>query len=174
MMIDLTIASFVLSSLSLLGVYTFYIERPIIKIKSINPGMNGVGSPDGKWQHYNSGIEVEVRNKGKRDAQNCYGLVTFKKLDPLTLYSVEEGSDLHNTKKFNFLAGETKTLSSSWGFSKTNSAEPIKYYKYDFINKAPPIEVVIFYGEKTVRKKLKEEDLDRLIRQSEEQDYIYS
>ncbi len=167
MMIDLTTVSFLLSSLSLLAVYTFYIERPIIKIKSINPGMNGVGGLDGRWQHYNSGIEVEVCNKGKRDAQNCEGLITFKKLDSLALYSAE------NTRKFNLLAGETKTLSASWSFSKTSSAEPIRYYKCDFIDKAPPIEVVIFYGEKTVRKRLKEEDLDRLIRQNEEQDYRF-
>lgn len=157
--------------IGLVGVYFFYIDKPIIKIKSIYPGINGVGNHDEGWTHYIPSIVVEVHNKGKKDAQNCYAVVTFKKLNSLTLYSVEEMNGSHKTRKFNLLAGETKTLSVSWGFSKTNPTEPIRYYKCDFMDKVPPIEVVIFYGEKTVRKRLEEKDVDKLIRNSEEQDY---
>ncbi len=168
-MIDLTTASSLVSLLGVLGVYTFYIERPIINIKAINPGMGGERGPGEEWKYSTSGIEVEVHNKGKRDAQNCAGLITFKKLDPLTLYPVEEGYELRSTKKFNLLAGETKTLSASWGISKTNNGEPVKFDKGDFVDKAPPIEVVIYYGDKTVKKRFEEEDIDKLIRQGEEQ-----
>jgi hypothetical protein len=83
-MIDLNIASFLLSLLALLiSFYTLYIERIIIEIKSIIPAMSGVKEMGKEWKHSISSIAVEVHNKGKRDAQNCEGLVTFKKMDSL-------------------------------------------------------------------------------------------
>jgi hypothetical protein len=168
-MLDLTTASSLISLLGVLGIYTFYIERPILDIKSINPCMGGERGQGEEWKYATSGIEVEVHNKGKRDAQNCKGLITFKKMNPITLYLSEEGYALRDTKKFNILAGETKTLSATWGFSKTNSNETIKFDKGDFVDKAPPIEVVIYFGDKTVRKRFEEEDIDKIIRQGEEQ-----
>ncbi len=169
MMIDLATASFLLSLLSLLGLYTFYFDRVIIDIKSITPGIGGVKEMGKEWKHSISSIEIEVRNKGKRDALNCEGLVTFRKLDSLTLYPTEKGNVLLRTKKFNIFAGERKTLVAAWGFSGTAVDGSTKFDKGDFLEKAPPIEVVINYGEKTVRKSLSEKDIEKIIRKYEEE-----
>lgn len=136
---------------------------------SINPGIGGERGPGEEWKNTISGIEVEVCNKGKRDALNCEGLVTFKKLDSLTLYPVEDGYVLRNTRKFDLLAGETKTLAAAWGFSGTAIDGSTGFNKGDFLDKAPPIEVILYYGEKTIRKSLKEKDIDKLIRKYEEE-----
>lgn len=170
-MIDLTTVSSLVSLLGVLGVYTFYIERPIIKIKSINPGIGGERAPGEEWKYTISGIEVEVYNKGHREALNCEGFVTFKKLDSLTLYPTEKGNVLHNTIKFDLLAGETKTLAAAWVFSGTAIDGSTGFNKGDFLDKAPPIEVVIYYGNKTIKKRLEEKDIDKLMRQSEEQNH---
>ncbi|WP_292379284.1 5'-methylthioadenosine/S-adenosylhomocysteine nucleosidase [Methanosarcina sp. UBA289] len=143
-------------------------------IISINLGIGGVRELGEEWKNTISGIEVEVSNKGKRDALNCEGLVTFKKLDSLTLYPTEKGNVLHNTKKFDLLVGETKTLVAAWGFSGTAIEGSAGFSKGDFVDKTPPIEVIIYYGDKTVRKRLEEEDIDKLIREFEEQNHRLS
>jgi hypothetical protein len=57
-MIDLNIASFLLSLLALLiSFYTLYIERIIIEIKSIIPAMSGVKEMGKEWKHSISSIE---------------------------------------------------------------------------------------------------------------------
>ncbi|WP_048142258.1 hypothetical protein [Methanosarcina horonobensis] len=177
-MTDLTFSPFLkklILALTNVVAYAFGINKPIIKIKSINLGLGGErglddeGELDEEWKCTISSISVEVCNKGHRDALNCEGLVTFKKLDPLALHPTMKGDVLHNTTKFDLLAGETKSLDAAWGFSRTAIDRFTELNKGDFLDKALPIEVVIFYREKTVRKRLKEKDADRFIRQFEEQ-----
>lgn len=173
-MIDLNTASFLLSLLGLLGLYTFYVDRIIIDIKSIVPGISGVKETGKEWKHFISCIEVEVHNKGKRDAQNCQGSVTFKKMDLLTLYPTERGDVLGEHKKFNLLAGEKKRLVAAWKFSGTAIDGSAGFDKGAFLEKAPPITVTIYCGDKKVRKTLSEKDIDKIMRKNEEDEHINS
>lgn len=170
-MIDLTMASFLVSLLGFVGLYTLYVDRVIIDIKSIVPGINGVKEGDKEWKHSISGIQVEVHNKGKRDAQNCEGLVTFKKMDSLTLYPTEKGNVLGEAK-FNLPAGERKSLVAAWKFSGAGIDGSAGLGIGDFLEKAPPIEVVIHYGEKKVRKTLSEKDIEKILRKNEEDAHL--
>lgn len=173
-MIDLNTASFLLSLVGLLGLYTFYVDRVIINIKSIVPGINGTKEMGKEWKYSISCLNVEVHNKGKKDAQNCQGLVTFKKMDSLTLYPTERGDVLEEYKKFNLLAGEKKRLVAAWKFSGAAIDGSAGFDKGTFLEKAPPIMVTIYCGDKRVRKTLNEKDIDKIIRKNEEDDHINS
>ncbi|KKG08764.1 hypothetical protein [Methanosarcina sp. 2.H.A.1B.4] len=172
MMIDLTIASFLVSLLGFVGLYNLYVDRVIIYIKSIVPGISGVKEGDKEWKHSISGIQVEVLNKGKRDAQNCEGLVTFKKMDSLTLYPTEKGNVLGEAK-FNLHAGERKNLVAARKFSGAGIDGSAGLEMGEFLEKAPPIEVVIYYGEKKIRKRLSEKDVEKILRRNEEDAHMY-
>lgn len=150
-----------------------HIERIIIDIKSIVPGISGVKEMDKEWKHTISGIEVEIQNKGKRDAQNCEGLVTFKKMDALTLYPTEKGNVLGEAK-FNLPVGERKTLAAAREFSGTAIDGSAGFDKGTFLEKAPPITVMIFCGEKKVRKTLSEKDIEKILRRNEEDTHMNS
>jgi hypothetical protein len=152
--------------LAIFGIfYTFYFDKSIIKIKSVVPGMNGVREENKEWKHTVRSIIVEVHNKGRKDAKNCDGLVIFKKMDSLTLYSNERA------KKFDILAGEKKHLEASWSFSGTDIVE---FDKGTFLDKAPPILVVIYCGEKRIRKTLKEKDIEKFLMKIEEQEHKFN
>lgn len=171
-MISLATASILVSFAAFfISLYTLYTERIIIDIKSIIPGISGVKEMDKEWKHTISGIQVEVRNKGKRDAQNCEGLVTFKKMDSLTLYPSEKGNVLGEAK-FNLPAGERKNLVAAWKFSGTSIDGSAGLEIGDFLEKASPIEVVIRYGEKKERKTLSERNIEKILRRNEEDAHL--
>lgn len=169
-MVDLNTASFILTVLALIiSLYLLYIERIIIKIKSIGPGISGVKEGDKEWKHNIVSIQIEIHNKGKKDAKNCEGLVTFKKMDPLTLYSTEKGNVSVKTEKFDLLAGERKNLVAAWSFAGTAIDGSAGFEKGIFLEKAPPITVVIYCGEKKIRKSLSEKDIEKIMRKNEEE-----
>jgi hypothetical protein len=154
--------------LTLLGIfYTLYYDKNIIKIKSIVPAISGERHNEKEWKHSICSIQVEVRNKGKKDAQKCKGIVTFKKMDSLILHPTENGEISTEANSFSIHAGEGKHLVASWGYSGTAIDGSSGLDKGTFLEKAPPITVVIYCGERIIRKTIKEKDIERILRKHE-------
>lgn len=159
-------------------VISFYIllfDRVRLKITSVIPGISGSRSgSDGVWKHSISSISVTVHNKGKRNAQNCEGLVTFKELDALPLYLSEKGEPLTESRKFDILAGEKKNLVAAWGFSGRAISGDSGLDKGTFLEKAPPVTVSIHFGQKRITKTISEEEIEKLLRKHEEETYRHT
>ena len=150
-------------------------DRVRLKITSVIPGISGSrSSSDGVWKHSISSISVTVHNKGKRNAQNCEGLVTFKEMDALPLYLSEKGELLTESRKFDILAGEKKNLVAAWGFSGRAINGDSGLDKGTFLEKAPPVTVIIHFGQKRITKTISEEEIEKLLRKHEEETYKHT
>lgn len=155
-----------------ISIYILLFDRTRLKIISVRPGISGSRpSTDKVWRHSISSIEVMLRNKGKRNAQNCEGLVIFKELDALPLYISEKGEPQTKSRKFDILAGERRNLVAAWGFSGKAINGDSGLDKGTFLQKGPPVTVVINFGQKRITKTISEKQIEKLLRKHEEQTY---
>ena len=173
-MIEIAASIIAIISLSI-SLYFLIFDKVRLKIISVSPGISGTrSSNDNIWKHSISSIGVKVQNKGKRNARNCEGLVTFKELDALPLFSTEKGEVLTESNKFDILAGEKKNLVVAWKFSGTGINGNSGLDKGTFLEKAPPITVIIHFGEKRITKTISSDQIEKLLRKHEEEAYKHS
>ena len=173
-MIEIAASIIAIISLSI-SLYFLIFDKVRLKIISVSPGISGTrSSNDNIWKHSISSIGVKVQNKGKRNARNCEGLVTFKELDALPLFSTEKGEVLTESNKFDILAGEKKNLVVAWKFSGIGINGNSGLDKGTFLEKAPPITVIIHFGEKRITKTISSDQIEKLLRKHEEEAYKHS
>ena len=170
-MIQIIVTIIAIASLGI-SIYILLFDRVRLKIIAVRPGISGSRSSSDKiWKHSISSIGVTVHNKGKRNAQNCEGLVTFKELNFLPLHISEKGEPLIESRKFDILAGERRTLVAAWGFSGKVINGNSRLDKGIFLQKGPPVTVVIIFGQKKITKTIPEKQIEKLLRKHEEQIY---
>ncbi len=162
-----------ISILSLLiSGYILFFDRVRLKITMVVPSISGSRSNSDKiWKHSINSISVTVRNKGKRHARNCEGLVTFKEMDALPLYPTKRGEVLTENRSFDILAGDEENLVAAWGFSGKSINGICGFDKGTFLEKAPPIKVILFFGQKQKTKTISEKEIEKLLRKHEENTY---
>ena len=170
------IAALIFATISLsISLHFLIFDKVRLKIISVIPGISGSRSiNDNVWKHSISSIQVTVQNKGKRNARNCEGLVTFKELSALPLFSTEKGDVLTESKKFDILAGEKKNLVVAWEFSGKGINGNSGLDKGTFIEKAPPITAIINFGEKRITKTIFSDQIEKLLRKHDEEVYMHS
>lgn len=173
-MIEIAALIFSIISLSI-SLHFFVFDKTRLKIISVSPGIGGTRSNnDNIWKHSISSIGVTIQNKGKRSARNCEGLVTFKELDALPLFPTDKGEVMTETNKFEILAGEKINLVAAWEFSGKGINGNSGLDKGTFIEKAPPITVIINFGDKRIAKTISSDQIEKLLRKHEEEAYKYS
>lgn len=169
-------------SLAALGIsiFHFWVDRSILRILEVKPGLSGSRSGDQKISKIRiTSICVIVYNMGRKDAIDIEGLVTFGELDSLPLYPTDKGYVYTVSKRFGILYRDKKSLEAAWEFSGNDPHTPRAIAgpgidKNEFLKKAPPITVKLFYKRKSITKVLTRKHIEKYIRKFEAQSYLSS
>ncbi len=163
-----------------IAIFHFWIEKPILRILEVKPGLVGSSSGGQKISKIRiTSICVTLYNMGRKDAIDIEGLVTFGELDSLPLYPTDKGYVYTVSKRFGILCRDKKNLEAAWEYSEGDTTGPRAIAgdgidKNEFLKKAPPITIKLFYRNKLITKILTRKHIEKYIRKFEAQSYLNS